>query len=161
MPKPTEEQILRILNTVARKWSKRSGGRFEVDELVNQVWLYGYVQKLKDIQLVWIRADHDMKHYMRSVTWWRDRKVKRGTDLRRFLKKETLLDEDLFEKEQLCHLTTGLSRKHKLLLKLLAEGFSLRESSSIVGYTQAWATLEIGKIIKSHLISRYILQRQE
>lgn len=160
MPKPTEEQILRILNTVARKWSKRSEGRFEVDELVNQVWTYGYVQKLKDIQLVWGRADLDMKHYMRTTMYWRYRKMKKGTDLRRIIKRISLFDEKIFERDQINHLTTGMSRKHRLLLNLLAEGFTVTESANIVGYSKAWVTLNIAAIVKKHLISRYILQKQ-
>ena len=161
MPRPTEEQILRILNTVARKWHKRSNGKFEVDELVNQVWIYGYVQKLKDIQLVWLRADYDMRDYIRECTWWRYRKIPRNTDLRRIIKKTTLFDERIIDREQINHLTSGLSRKHTLLLKLLAEGFSLRESSDIIGFSQPWMTRNVHDIIKAHLISRYILQKQE
>ena len=155
MPRPTEEQILRILNTVARKYSKRSKGKFEVDELVNEVWLYGYVQKLKDIQLVWLRARLDMIKYMRrystkTSTLYENRL--RNFDYRQRRCFPTMPDLTIDTTE--LFILPGLSKKQRMIVLLLAEGFNQNEISKIMGYTQPWVSLVILRIIKPYLVER-------
>ena len=155
MPRPTEEQILRILNTVARKYSKRSKGKFEVDELVNEVWLYGYVQKLKDIQLVWLRARLDMIKYMRrystkTSTLYENRL--RNFDYRQRRCFPTMPDLSIDTTE--LFILPGLSKKQRMIVLLLAEGFNQNEISKIMGYTQPWVSLVILRIIKPYLVER-------
>ena len=164
MPKPTEEQIIRILNTVARKYSKRWGGKFEVDELVNQVWLMGEVQQMPDIRLVWGRAKYDMIDYMRAYSTWRYRGIPRNADLRKNRKHFTFPDNRMEAREQIDCLTTSLNRKETLVIKLFAEGFFPYEVAKVLGFSEAWVCWLVQRKkgnLQQLLKERYILQKSE
>jgi hypothetical protein len=69
----TYEELEKVLYVVAKKYAKHLGGKVQVDELVNAVWLKGNIQKLPDIRLAWRRAIYDMIDYVRTEFGYKDR----------------------------------------------------------------------------------------
>ncbi len=59
------EEIEKNLYKQAHKICKRFPGKYEVNELVNEVWLMGDVQRVKNIKFVAARAYFDMICYIR------------------------------------------------------------------------------------------------
>lgn len=61
------EQLEKILYKQAHRVKKFFPNRYEVDELVNEVWVKGNIQKLDNIKYVATRAYYDMIDYLREV----------------------------------------------------------------------------------------------
>ncbi len=63
----TFDQIKKLLYSIAYKYIKSCGGsRFHVDELVNEVWLKGRVQKSKNKKHLCMRIHWDIQEYIRD-----------------------------------------------------------------------------------------------
>ena len=62
------EQLEPYIYKWAHHFRKKYNHRFEADELVNEVWAHGKVQKMNDIQLASNRAKFDMIDYVRRET---------------------------------------------------------------------------------------------
>ncbi len=63
----TFEQLKGIIYKQAVKMSNKFNGKYEVDELVNEVWATGTIQKLKTIKFASSRAYYDMIDYIRRM----------------------------------------------------------------------------------------------
>jgi RNA polymerase sigma factor (sigma-70 family) len=74
------EQIEKVLYKQAHKIRKYFPNKYEVDELVNEVWLRGKIQKLDDVRFVAKRAYFDMIDYVRSIE---GRHVMRGGEYKK------------------------------------------------------------------------------
>jgi RNA polymerase sigma factor (sigma-70 family) len=77
------EDISGILYNQAYKLCKKYGDRFEADELVNEAWLIGDVQRQENIKYVGNRAYWDMMEYIRRetkgrITKYREQKGEKG-----------------------------------------------------------------------------------
>jgi RNA polymerase sigma factor (sigma-70 family) len=77
------EQIEKVLYKQAHKIRKYFPDKYEVDELVNEVWLKGKIQKLDDVRFVAKRAYFDMIDYIRSID---GRHVMRGGEYKKPVK---------------------------------------------------------------------------
>lgn len=61
------EQIEKVLYKQAHRIRRKFPNRYELDELVNEVWVKGSIQKLDDIRYVASRAYYDMIDYLRTI----------------------------------------------------------------------------------------------
>ena len=59
----TYKQLKPVLYTVAKRFTNH---KYEIDELINEVWLLGNVQKSADIRLVYRRCYYDIIDYLRT-----------------------------------------------------------------------------------------------
>ncbi len=148
----TYEQAYPILKNIALGFVRKNGW-YQVDELVNEVWLQGRIQKVKDEKLLIHIAYCDMKDYMRTQD---GRKNQIGGERKRRLRRARSLDSvcpeldagetygaligkedsnlDLSDaKEQLKVLMAPLTRAEKLIVAMLAYGFSMKEIGLVIG----------------------------
>lgn len=92
------EQVEKHLYKQAHKIRKIFQNRYELDELVNEVWVRGKIQKLNDIRFVAKRAYFDMVDYVRSIE---GRHTMRGENYRApkkgFIKKSLTNQHDRFK----------------------------------------------------------------
>jgi hypothetical protein len=63
----TFEEVRSHLYKQAIKVHKRFYGRYEINELVNEVWVKGSIQELENIKYVSARAYYDMIDYIRVI----------------------------------------------------------------------------------------------
>jgi len=64
----TYEQLEPYIYKWAHHFREKYNRRFEVDELVNEVWAHGKVQQMDNIKLASNRAKFDMMDYVREQT---------------------------------------------------------------------------------------------
>ena len=153
----TFEQVENILYKQAYKAKELCPNRYESDELVNEVWLKGNIQRLDNIKYVANRAYWDMIDYIRTTEGRNF--MRNGLSLRRFKhitnmhyikrKFDDEADFDFFNniesKEQndlklvddydeIDHLLECLSEKKRTILKkYFLEGMTLIEIGDIFG----------------------------
>ena len=92
----TYEELKPILIHMARRFANY---KYEVNELINAVWLIGEVQKLPDIRLAYKRIHYDIIEYMRTqegrkrqATGKSDRKYR--TNFKSYSRQTELEDND-------------------------------------------------------------------
>jgi len=125
------EELAPILYHVAKKYASR---KYDIHELVNEVWLMGYIQKLSSIRLAYNRAMYDIMHYMRSQEGYRSKhknKHRIQTPITETFVRHPFLRIDF--KHDLKHLLSKFSREEKLVVHLRLIGFTNAEIAKIVG----------------------------
>ena len=68
------KELESLLYKWAHYFSKRSNRQFEPDELINELWLKGGIQKLKNVKLASNRIKFDMIYYIRDFYHLRRKK---------------------------------------------------------------------------------------
>lgn len=152
----TYEQLAPALHKWAFIYAKKYP-QFQVDELVNAVWLIGRVQKLKHIKFASRRVRYDMIDYMRKQTRCRVDARLRGQgkfvpttqSLQHRLTDDLELQDTIAVKTNLEHadidtrdlfdkLCKGMSRMETLIVKLLfIEGFGQVEIGKVAGLSES------------------------
>ena len=93
MSKPTEEDVIRIVNQVVSKWIHSHGRQiFDQDDLVNEIWLKGSVQKMISFPLVAKRAKYDILDILRNESGMR---LSRGYSVKVFLPMQMSMDYEV------------------------------------------------------------------
>ena len=145
---------------MARKFANH---KYEVDELINEVWLIGRVPKLSNIRFAYRRTYFDIIEYIRTQEgrkklWYSqvpDSKYRThfksmNADLE-FHKNDTGdhntyeifmgVDDSSFAqvdfKEELNLLMEGFIREQKLIVKLKLEGFNQTEIGLVIGVSES------------------------
>jgi len=160
------EEIESILYKQAYRIKKNFPNKYEADELVNEVWLKGGIQKLDNIKFLAARAYWDMIDYIRSVegrhrmikgvffdmpkhiTNFHNIKKRFGTEVENdfFNNRETKEQnycDSVDDKDEIDHLLQYLSdKKQTILKKYFLEGMSLVDIGALFGVK--------GPIICSH-----------
>jgi RNA polymerase sigma factor (sigma-70 family) len=94
------EQVEKHLYKQAHRIRKKFPNKYELNELVNEVWLKGGIQKVDDIRFVASRAYHDMIDYIRSIE---GRHVMRGKNYKEpkkgFIKKSLTNQHDIYTRK--------------------------------------------------------------
>ena len=62
----TYEKLRPILYKIASKYARAYHFKYEIDELINEVWLAGRVQNLADIRFATRRISFDIIDYIRQ-----------------------------------------------------------------------------------------------
>ena len=153
----TFDEVEAILYKQAYKFSsKREHSKFEIDELVNEVWLRGSIHNLKSIKYVSARAYFDMIDYARTQNG------RKGTDKYEFNQFTNLHDicsnnsdtleqdyfhmvesknnhvEDIDNEEQIRFLLSKIpSRNRELLLMYYFNGMALKEIAKEMNLSEA------------------------
>jgi len=125
------EELAPILYRVARKYANH---RYSIHELINEVWLMGYIQKLPNIKLAYNRARYDMIHYMRSQEGRRSKhksKHKIRTPIVETSVRHSFSCNDF--KHDLKYLLSKFSQEEKLVVYLRLTDFTNAEIAKIIG----------------------------
>ena len=146
--------LLSIIRNQAIRYANR---RFEIDELVNAVWLTGEVQKVNNILYAAKRAEFAIIEYIRSEL------NGRKTDKVEFVSldagDETALKYtlpqgdankaqiDMIEADYRRNLydQAELTGRQRLIVNLLVQGYTQRQISAKIGYSQLTVSLEVKK----------------
>ena len=157
--KYTFEQVENILYKQAHKVHEVWLNKYEVDELVNEVWLKGDIQKLNNIKFVSSRAYWDMIDYIRisegrdlirksgiikrpkyinnmhDILHDRESSSRKGYDFFDDIEsKEQDISKFIDNKDEIDYLLKCLPKKKRIILeKYFLEGMSLTEVGEILG----------------------------
>lgn len=86
----TYEQLIPILATVASKYAKFLDFKYEIDELINEVWSQGKIQNLPDIRLTWKGVEYGIMNYIQQQEGYRHQPSLK----REFLSKLSYLEDN-------------------------------------------------------------------
>lgn len=146
------QQLKPILYRIAPRFANY---KYEINELVNAVWLMGNVQKLENIKFAAHRIRYDIIDYIRSQEGRKGRpklsvcslnaRLPNSTDdgkpntLERYLGRDdpSLFTVDFDDNVDRLVRQSCNNRQERLVLKLKLAGFTLREIGKIVGITES------------------------
>ena len=160
----TYEELHPILVHIARKFANY---KYDIDELINEVWIIGAVQKLPDIRLAYKRIRYDIITYIRtqegrkSQTHSRKSSYKYRTKITSYNaevdlhKGGTIPDEhstyemfmcgedddyaevDFKNELELLLKHTCISCEEMLIIKMKLGGYTLKEIGKVVGVVES------------------------
>lgn len=165
----TYEELKPILIHMARRFANY---KYEVNELINAVWLIGEVQKLPDIRLAYKRIHYDIIEYMRTqegrkrqATGKSDRKYR--TNFKSYSRQTELEDNDNTYEMFLGKEDIGFAKvdfddelkllikqdEERLIIKLRLEGLTHPEIGKTIGVCSSRISQIMSNIGKRLLIN--------
>lgn len=153
------EQIAPMLYVICGKYAARSQGKYQHHELMNAVWAAGNVQRLKSPKFIAKRVVADIIDYMRSQQKLRRKHTIKwhSLDEKSWLANghaapnntDSVVSEDTWQ-----FLLKGLSRKDKLIARMLGAGHTQADAAKVIGCLPNTVYKRIQSHIRPHLIDR-------